>query len=75
VSSTLQSGKVCIRLHRKEKDGSVGKLYLPMSQVFDAIKDIHDHQLAHLKGDPTHVAIPLAEKLFQEKHLLLCTVC
>jgi hypothetical protein len=57
VKSTLPSGEIVWNLFRKDADGVATHLWLPMSKIFDAIKDAHESQLAHLKSSPTHKAI------------------
>jgi hypothetical protein len=47
-----------------------------MSQVYDSIHDIHDHQLAHLNGNPTHVAIQRNfENITLRQCQMFCSLC
>jgi hypothetical protein len=69
-------GKIAYKLHRKQEN-EVGKLFLPMNEIFDAINDAHVSQFAHLKSNPTHKA---AQKLCKQsiyvvQTILLATSC
>jgi transposase InsO family protein len=78
AKSTAPDGKVTWRLHRNDNDEQ-GKLCVPMSQVFDAIKDAHVGLLAHLKANPTHKAVQMKYSNITFHHCRefcrLCPVC
>jgi hypothetical protein len=78
VQSKQANGQVTYKLHKKEDD-SVGKLCLPMHEIFDAIKNAHVSLLAHLKSNTTHKSIQkkYGNVTFMQckEFVRLCPVC
>jgi hypothetical protein len=55
TTSILPDGTASHELRRREiGDNDIGRLVIPKSQIFDAIYDVHNNQLSHLKSAATH---------------------